>query len=583
MSARADLRLFARLLPALRPEAWLWALTFTAAPISALASVAQPWLLARCVDGPIPSGDLPGLARLSGFYLGAVVLGFIGESVYTIAASVAATRGIARLRMAVIAHTLGLGQSTYDVEPAGKLLTRATSDVEALGETLTAGAFTLVLDGLVVAFVFAGMVAMDPWLTSLLILVLPPLGLLLEVLRRKLRELFGVIRTSLSDLQAYGAERIFAIGALQLLADERRAAAGFSERLDRYRDANIRTNVWDALMFALVDGVTSITIAMMLMYAAGGALEGVATAGVLAAFIDSVGRLFTPIRELSGKLTIVQRAASALEKIFGLLDLDDRVPGTSELVAPAPDQISANDLTFSYRGGPPVLNGVDLELRRGQVVALVGRTGSGKTTVGKLLTKVYGGYSGSFTIDGRELDTLAPAAVRRAIGTVAQDVALFPGSVRFNLSLGRDVDDETLLRAVGLARATSVIERLGGLDAPLVEQAVSVGEAQLLALARTLVFDAPVILLDEATASIDTLTESAIQDAIADLLVGRTVLVIAHRLSTISRADKILVLAAGRVVESGNHAELLAAGGAYAALVASGRRGGASDSLTVLE
>jgi ATP-binding cassette subfamily B protein len=322
-------------------------------------------------------------------------------------------------------------------------------------------------------------------------------------------------------------------------------------------------------MFAMVDAVTSITMAMMLAYAVSDRLHGtVVTAGLLAAFIDYVQRLFTPIRELSNKLAILQRAATSVDKLGALLRLDVRVAeGTREL-PPVCGDVVLEDVRFAYGDGPDVLGGVSLTVRPGEVVALVGRTGSGKTTIGKVLQRLYDGYRGSIRVDGVELSEVRLATLRKRISCVQQDVVLFPATVRFNLTLGEDLPDERLLQALDLAQARPVVDRLGGLDGRIESHGrnLSVGEAQLLAFARVLARDAPLVILDEATASVDSLTEARIQAATRALLERRTVLVVAHRLSTVTNADRIVVLDAGRVLECGSHAELLAREGSYASL-----------------
>jgi len=554
-----------RTLPYLRPDAALYVVAVLCAPASALLTVAQPYLLKVAIDEHIVPKQLDGLATAALTYLGAVLIAFLMESLYTLTLSYAAMRTITRIRQHVYRHTLGLAQSFWDREPTGKLLTRTTSDVEALGETLTAGAITIVLDVMLVIGILTAMVSLDPKLTAMMLLIAPFLAVAIEGIRRVLRRLYLTVRTTIASLNAFVAERLTGLEVVQLYSDEERVLAGFRERNHAYRDATIRTNVWDAALYAIVDGLSSVTMALMLWYTASDWFDSAVTAGLLAAFLDYVAKLFTPIREFSAKLAVIQRANSALEKIFSVLDHDERVQSGPVDLADVQGTLEVRDLRFAYGDGPDVLKGIDLDLRHGEVVALVGRTGSGKTTIGKLLIRMYDGYRGRIALDGHELSELSTDTVRRAVGMVHQDVQLYPGTVRFNLALGADLSDAQLREAIELANATAVVERLGGLDGRIEHKGgnVSVGEAQLLAFARTMAHDAPVVILDEATASVDTLTEARIQAATEALLARKTVLVIAHRLSTVVGADRILVLDHGEVIERGPHRELMEGHGPY--------------------
>ncbi len=565
--------LLARLLPYMRYDLPLYVVAMIAAPVSTLLAVVQPWLLKRAIDDHITANDVEGVVALAWLYLVAVLIGFAAEAAYNLSLSYGAMRTISRVRRHVYRHTLSLARSYFDRVPTGRLLTRATSDIEALGETLTAGAITIVLDVLLVIGILIAMVSLDPWLTGVILLLSPVLAIIVDGIRRVLRRLYQEVRTNLATLNAYMAERITGLEVVQLYRDEERTLRDFDTRLHAYRDATIKTNVWDATLFAIVDGLSSITMALLLWYGSG-AMFGteMATAGLLAAFIEYVGRLFRPIREFSAKLAIIQRAAAALEKVFGLLDIEETIPYGEENLTHEPcDSLELEDVRFAYGDGPEVLKGISLRIEPGQVVALVGRTGSGKSTVGKLLRRTYHGYSGSIRLNGRELSEVDHATLQHFIGVVQQDVQLFPGSVRFNLTLGKPIADEELDEALDLCRARPVVDRLGGLDGRIRHKGanVSVGEGQLLSFARTLATQTPIVVLDEATASVDSLTEARIQHATDAILARRTVLVIAHRLSTIMDADEILVMDAGEVVERGTHAELMSAGGVYADLFVS--------------
>jgi ATP-binding cassette subfamily B multidrug efflux pump len=565
---RSDWSMARDLWPYLRPDAWLYVAALLTAPLTAAMVVVRPWLLQRAIDEHIVVGDLTGLQVLAWWFFAAVVADFVLQTLHTLAISYGAMRSITRVRSAVFAHTLRTPQSVYDRTPTGRLLTRVTNDVEALGETLSAGAVTIVLDALQVLGVLVAMFWLNARLTLVLLLVGPPLAWCLNRLRQTLRTLYLEVQTSMSELNAFVSERLDGVQVIQLYRDERRTLAAFDERLGRYRDATVRTNLFDALLYAVVDGLGTVTMALVLWYGSGSVFDGALTAGLLAAFIDYVSKLFRPIQEFSQKIAVLQRASAALTKIFSVLDDTSAItPGSITLEQPR-GHLVLRDVRFAYGDGPDVLKGIDLEVRPGEVVALCGRTGSGKSTIGKLLTRAYDGYRGSILLDGHELRDLTPASVRRAVGEVRQDAQLFTGDLRFNLSLGTDRSDAELERAVAMVHADRVVQRLGGLGGQVDEggRNLSSGEAQLLSFARTMAHDPPIVLLDEATASVDSLTEALVQQATEAILAHKTTVVIAHRLSTIMNADRIAVLDAGAVIEQGSHAELLALDGAYAEL-----------------
>ncbi len=579
----SDLALLRRMWPYARPDRGPLTLAFLLTPVIAALNLAQPWLLGRVIDEHVVTGQLAGLRDLALLYLGAIIAAYFIEAVYTLSLSWTGQRTILRLRQALYAHTLTLPQSFTDQQPAGKLLTRVTSDVESLGDSLTAGVITIALDLLMIAGVLGAMLWLDWRLTCVLLLLTPPLLAVVEALRRQLRKLYLEIREALASVNAYMAEHVDGVQVVQLfgVAEERQAA--FAERNDRFRRASKTSNVYDASMYSVVDGASSIFIAVMLAYAAGLALPLLAplgisaepvSVGILVAFMDYLARLFRPLRELSGKVSVIQRAIAALSKIFWLFETPQSPPDGAETMGELRGHVALRGVRFRYRDGlPEVLRGVDLEVSPGTVVAVVGASGSGKTTLTRLLDRSYEGYSGSITIDGVELSTLSRSSLRSRIATVRQDIQVFSEPLRFNVTLDSPrIDTETAARSASLVHADHFVERLGW-DHVLRERGadLSVGEGQLLTFARTMAHDPDMIILDEATASVDSLTEGLVQDAIAQILARKTVIVIAHRLSTIQHADRIAVMDKGVVVEQGTHAELMAAGGAYAALVAAGQ------------
>jgi ATP-binding cassette subfamily B multidrug efflux pump len=568
----SDRALWRRAFPFLSADARAWTAALLLAPIPALAAMLQPWLFQVAIDDTIARGDLAHLKRLVVAFLLVLVVGFAGQVAHTWTLSLAATRTIRRLREALQEHLLALDARFHDREPTGKLATRATTDIDALGDTLNAGAFTLLLDVLQVCGVVGAMVWMNPRLSAILLLVGPPLAWTINRLRRVLRRWFAEIHATQGAMNGWLAERLESVSTIQLLADERRSERALADHIDRYTQANLSANVWDATLFAVVDGVSGLTTALLLAAASGWWFDIDVTPGVFAAFLDYLARLFTPVQEFSQKVAVLQRAGAALEKVVDVLDAPIAVADGTQTLDRARGHLTLSGVGFGYHTGAPVLRDIDLDIPAGTRIALVGRTGSGKTTLTALLNRTYDVTVGCITLDGHDVRTLTLASLRRAVAAVRQDVAILPGTLRFNLDLEQGRPDAVLWDALRRCQAADLAERLGGLDAELhgALGGLSAGEAQVIALARILVHDPAVVVLDEATANIDTLTEARLQRATEAALEGRTTVVVAHRLSTILGADRIVVLDAGQVIETGSHDALLAADGAYAALYRGG-------------
>ncbi|GDX82844.1 xenobiotic ABC transporter ATP-binding protein [Deltaproteobacteria bacterium] len=565
---------FAQLWPFMRPDARWFVLALGLTPLIATITVAQPMLLKRTIDLHISGGSPEGLQADAGLYLAAIFAGFAVEAVYTVISALAAENTILRLRARLFRQVLSLSQRFFERQPTGQLMSRATSDVDALNEALAAGSISLVLDVLTMLGVLGAMFWLDWRLAALLCLLGPPIAGVIEFARRQMRTLFAVIRDSLASLNAYVAERIAGIEVIQLYGLQGRVGERFGELNRRYRDANVTNNLYDAGLYAFIDGIASVCIAVMIYWGAEHAQTAVSI-GLVVAFLDYIDRLFRPLREISGKITFLQRAATALDKIFWLLGVEERITAGDSAIPDARGHLSIRNLRFRYRPDAPwILDGVNLEVKPGEVVAVVGRTGAGKSTLVRLLARVHDGYEGSIEVDGVELNRIRPEDIRRAVGSVRQEVQLFRDTLRFNVTL----DDPTLVpERVEAAIRQSGADRLAarhpeGLGHVIRDRGsdLSAGEGQILSLARTLARDPALVILDEATANVDPVSERLLQEAIERLFADRTCLVIAHRLSTVTRADRIVVLDAGRVAEAGSHAELLALDGAYAALYREG-------------
>jgi ATP-binding cassette subfamily B multidrug efflux pump len=473
------------------------------------------------------------------------------------------------LRNQIFAHLQRLPLAFFDRNPIGRLVTRVTTDVDALNEMFTSGLVELLGDVLLLAGIVVVLFWLDWRLALVAFSIVPLLALLTGWFRAGVRQAFRDVRVKIAAINAFLQEHITGMPVVQLFGREAQAYAEFVEINDRHRVANVRSIFYYAVYFPGVELITAVGLGLLIWVGGGQALAGAVSLGALIAFLQYAQRFYQPLSDLSEKYNILQGAMASSERIFRLLDTPVGIESPPDAYAPAQVRgaIEFDQVRFSYKPGEPVLKGVSFAVRPGETLAVVGHTGAGKSTLANLLLRFYDVDSGAVRVDGVDVRKWSLPVLRRAIGMVLQDVFLFAGTVADNIRLGDpSIDDDRLRWAAGEVHALPFIERLpDGMQAAVRERGagLSVGQKQLIAFARALAFDPRILILDEATSSIDTETEQLIQRALERLLQGRTSVVIAHRLSTIQRADRILVMHKGEVREVGTHQELLAERGIY--------------------
>ena len=605
-------------------------------PVSAAMAALVPFLTQVAVDDYILPAVASGgagpwrepLVALVGLAAAVVAAGYLADALYVRILQRTGHELLGDLRETVYRRTLRLPRAYFDRNPIGAVLTRVTSDVEALGESLAGNVLSLIAD-LLKTVAFLAMMFWLSWEATLVLLaMLPVLLFVMRFFQLRVRSSFLWARQALSEATGYLQECLAGMKTVQLYAAEAKVLAAFERRNRRFYLAQNTSNLYDSMLYSLVEGLTSLALAVVLWYSAGALIAGVMTIGVLVAFMEYIQRLFVPVRELSQQLAILQRALGALDHIGGLLaepldpaepeagigrsgsrpsagtgsgaaeprrdgaseavkdslhrpgtSLSPPVPGRANRVGGATrfERLTLENVRFRYLAhGPEVLRGIDLRVERGETVAIVGATGSGKSSITRLLARAYGGYEGSIRLNGLEITAFDADRIGEMVSIVHQNVFLFHGTVEFNITLGRP-DRAVAERAARQVRADEFIRALpGGYGFEVAHGGanLSAGQAQLISFARAVAADAELVVLDEATSSVDSVTEELIERALARLYETRTVIAIAHRLSTIRSADRIVVLDGGRVVESGTHGELVRRGGAYARLLGEAAPGG---------
>jgi len=548
-------------------------------PFLAGAQLVAPYLLRVAIDRHITpaangqSGALDGLWTLILLLLAVLVAEVALRFAQLYLMQIAGQRIMHDLRMAVFGHVQKLSMSYFDRHPVGQVMTRVTSDVETLNDLMSQGLVAMVRDVVTLVGIVAVMTWIDWRLTVASFVVFPFLAVILGALRVRLRRTYDRSRTLVAKMNAFLQESITGMGVIQAFDEQARNEVEFKRHRDNLLEIDLRGVRLSSLLSASVQSATTVSTALVLAYGGFGVVGGIVTIGVLVQFMEYLGRFYRPLEDLSDKYDSLQRAAAASKKIFALLDEDPaiRTPDNVRAMPDFQDEIRFEGVTFAYaEGDSPVLSDLNLTLRRGEKVALVGSTGAGKSSIVKVMQRLYDHQEGRVTIDGVDTRELDPRALRRFFGTVPQDVFLFTDSIAANIALDeKAVSREAVARAAELVEAAEFIATLpGAYEARLGERGanLSFGERQLLAFARALASEPEVLILDEATSSVDSETEAQIQRALHNLVADRTALIIAHRLSTIREVDRIVVLHHGEIREQGSHRELMALDGIYATL-----------------
>lgn len=532
----------------------------------------RPALFQYILDNQVSQGDLSGLRLLVILVLGLLVVQTFLMYINTYWTNWLGQSVIKDIRNNVFRHILRLRLKFFDQTPIGVLQTRTINDVETLNEVFSAG-LVRITGELLQLFAILGFMLYTNWRLTLVVLISLPVSLLATyIFKTKVKVAFQGVRKAISEMNAFIQEHLTGMQIVHIFSREEEELKRFNQINERLRGANLKSVLYYSVFFPVVEIISALALALLVWYGAGKVLEGTISFGVLVAFIMYLSMFFRPIRLIADQFNVLQMGMVSAERIFKLIDTNEVIPEPEIADKPYFEEneavaISFKGINFAYNEPEWVLQDINLDVKPGEKVALVGSTGSGKSTIINLLSRFYEIQAGHIEINGTDIAKLKLHDLRSLIGVVLQDVFLFSGSIHDNITLNNDtIDRKAIEAAAKYVGAHDFISQLpGGYDYEVQERGatLSLGQRQLIAFARVMAFDPRVLILDEATANIDTESEEIIQQAIESILTGRTSIIIAHRLSTIQKADKIVVLGKGRILESGTHSELLQLKGAY--------------------
>ncbi|MAE10309.1 MAG: ABC transporter ATP-binding protein [Dehalococcoidales bacterium] len=533
------------------------------------AQAATPLVVGLTIDNFISTGDRGGLNLIILLLIGVALAMWAGQYLQTLFLAFAGQAVLLQMRGELFNHLHKLSMSFFDHNKVGKLMSRVQNDVNQLQEVLTMGIANILTSILLLLAIIVIMLFMNPRLALITLSVVPVLGLVLVIWQQFARKAFINVRRAIAEVNDQLQENISGVRVVQSLSREDVNVDHFDGVNRAHLDANITAARLQAVMMPAVQVMTGVAYGLLIIFGGQQVLSGAMGVGVLMAFLLYVQRFFDPVIELTMMYTQLQRAMASGSRIFEVLDLKPSIEDAPEAVElpPIKGEIKFNNVSFSYVPGIEVLHDIDLTVNPGETVAIVGRTGAGKSSLINLGARFYEATSGEISVDGHAVSSITQASLRRQIGLVPQDAFLFAGSIEENIRYGRlDATRDEIVDAAKAAGVHELVTHLEhGYDTAVGERGsnLSAGQRQLVCLARAILSDPPIMILDEATSNVDTNTERIMQASLRRLSEGRTCIIIAHRLSTVTSADRIVALESGRIVESGNHQELLDKKGLY--------------------